>query len=143
MLRTRDPSSLDPGTAFADLGLDSLMSVEFRGQLQKSTGLLLPATLSYDHPSPRHVSAFVLGLLEQEFDEAPSAELSNGEVRQLLGKVSIDKLRASGLLERVLALIEPGEPGEPVVEAEGEEAELDEVDLAHLLDTADLVLGGL
>jgi acyl transferase domain-containing protein/acyl carrier protein len=57
-------ASLDPGTGFSDLGLDSLMAVELRQRLQRATGAALPATLAFDFPSPRHVATSLLSRLE-------------------------------------------------------------------------------
>ncbi|WP_437805995.1 type I polyketide synthase [Sorangium sp. So ce1078] len=54
-----DSSRLDPHTGFTDLGLDSLMAVELRRRLQQATGLSLPATLAFNHPSPHHVATFL------------------------------------------------------------------------------------
>ncbi|MER5757254.1 type I polyketide synthase, partial [Streptomyces sp. NPDC002088] len=43
---------VDASAVFRDLGLDSLMSVDLCERLSLATGLDLPTTLLYDHPSP-------------------------------------------------------------------------------------------
>ncbi|MEU7857488.1 type I polyketide synthase [Nonomuraea sp. NPDC049141] len=54
------PDSIDPDQNFLEAGFDSLTSVELRNSLAGSTGLRMPATVVFDHPSPsalaRHLS---------------------------------------------------------------------------------------
>ncbi len=48
---------------FTEAGFDSLAAVDLRNRLTRATGVALPATLTFDHPTPLEVARFLGTLL--------------------------------------------------------------------------------
>jgi acyl transferase domain-containing protein len=97
------PGTVDPDRAFKDLGFDSPAAVDLRNRLNRATGLSLPTTLAFDHPTPWAVARKIRGELEGNSaspppdDEAPTDAATEQALRD------IDTLDLAGLVERSLS----------------------------------------
>ncbi|MFI6937453.1 SDR family NAD(P)-dependent oxidoreductase [Streptomyces sp. NPDC050287] len=69
-----DAALIDDDRSFKELGFDSLTAVEFRNRLSAHTGLRLPATVVFDHPSPTALAQWLRAMsAPAQADPAPEA----------------------------------------------------------------------
>jgi acyl transferase domain-containing protein len=67
------PETLDMARTFKQLGMDSSTAVELRNRLAEATGLDLPTTLVYDHPTPAAVAEMMHAALPGAAEPGPEA----------------------------------------------------------------------
>jgi acyl carrier protein len=71
------PSSIELRQGLRDLGLDSIMSIEVRGQLEAELTSSLPATLLFDYPTVETLADYLAYNVLALSEEMPNSEASD------------------------------------------------------------------
>ncbi|MFJ9399770.1 SDR family NAD(P)-dependent oxidoreductase [Streptomyces californicus] len=124
------PASVAADRAFTELGLDSIIAVQLRNRLNAATGLKLPATLAFDHPTPEAVAAELAARLSP----GQPGQADDEHLRTVLASLPISRIRAAGLLAPLLALAGTARPATPAPAEDT--ADIDAMDLADLVQLA-------
>ncbi|MFC8571698.1 SDR family NAD(P)-dependent oxidoreductase [Streptomyces sp. NPDC057245] len=137
-----DLHAIEADQAFQERGFDSLAAVQLRNRLTAATGLGLPATLIFDHPTPRDVAGHVLARLAPAGTDVSALVLSElDRVDALLAAVAEDERHRQMVRRRLQSMASRlGAPAagtahedEPAPAARIESASVDE--LFALIDT--------
>ncbi len=121
------PEAIDTERALKELGLDSLGSVQLRNRLSQATGLQLPVSLTFDHPSVAAIAAHLRTRVADGAAERPEIDVHVERLRALLAPIAAEdaeRERVGALLRGLLdGLAAPGSSStaDAVQAADGEE----------------------
>lgn len=93
-LGLKNNKTVDAERGFFEMGMDSLMAVQFRMRLNNLLDLRLPATLAFDYPNIQHLTAF---LLNQSADKL-TTNIQNVELNQLNAAIESELCALENLL---------------------------------------------
>jgi acyl carrier protein len=98
------PAAVDPQRPFKEAGFDSLAAVELRNRLSKATGLKLPSTLVFDHPTPAAVAGLIRVNAGRDGASRPVIEVQLDEMEAMLSSIAGDQDARRRVEERLRLL---------------------------------------
>ncbi|MDV9168538.1 SDR family NAD(P)-dependent oxidoreductase [Streptomyces sp. W16] len=99
-----DSSQIPADQPFKMSGFDSLTALELRNRLTSATGLRLPATLIYDHPTPDALADHLNDQLFPTAEEVRPTPAEDARIRRAIASIPVARLRELGLLDTLVQL---------------------------------------
>jgi acyl carrier protein len=123
VLGHRGTDGIGADKSFKELGFDSLTAVELRNRLATATGVRLPATLVFDHPTPNDLTARLLEQLRGSVAAAPDPlDRLSADLETLLAG-GVDRAALAARLQRFTARLTEASPAAAAVQLADASAE--------------------
>jgi len=100
------PALIKAKQEFHELGFDSLTAIELRNRLNAATGLRLPATLTFDYPTPSSLAGYLSQEITRDGDSPATLALEEiGKLERLVTNVAPGDAARADLTLRVRSLL--------------------------------------
>jgi hypothetical protein len=107
------PALIKPKREFHELGFDSLTAIELRNRLNAATGLRLPATMTFDYPTPLLLADYLTQEITRDGDSPATLALEEiGRLERLVTNVAPGDAARADLTLRVRSLLAALEGGQ-------------------------------